>query len=138
MPKRLSASQVAQYRRDGYAFPVDIYSAQEVARYRAALEAIEAVQGQPLHGYQKQKTYLLFRWAYDAVTHPNMLDAIEDLIGPNIMVFNFSTWIKDPESAGMVSWHQDSTYFGLEPGEQVITSPYTNYLDMDRLELQGE
>lgn len=27
---------------------------------------------------------------------------------------------------------------GLEPGERVITSPYTNYLDMDRLELQGE
>lgn len=27
---------------------------------------------------------------------------------------------------------------GLEIGEQVITSPYTNYLDMDRLELQAE
>jgi HlyD family secretion protein len=27
---------------------------------------------------------------------------------------------------------------GLEVGEQVVTSPYTNYLDMDRLELQGE
>jgi len=27
---------------------------------------------------------------------------------------------------------------GLEAGEQVITSPYTNYLDMDRLELQGD
>ena len=26
---------------------------------------------------------------------------------------------------------------GLEPGEMVITSPYTNYLDMDRLELQS-
>lgn len=27
---------------------------------------------------------------------------------------------------------------GLENGERVITSPYTNYLDMDRLELQGQ
>jgi HlyD family secretion protein len=27
---------------------------------------------------------------------------------------------------------------GLEAGELVVTSPYTNYLDMDRLELQGE
>lgn len=27
---------------------------------------------------------------------------------------------------------------GLEVGELVVTSPYTNYLDMDRLELQGE
>ncbi len=119
MPKRLSVEQVDCYRRDGYAFPVDIYPAEEVASYRAALDAIEAAQGGSLHGYQKQKTYLLFRWAYEAVTHPNMLDAVEDLIGPNIMVFNFSSWIKDPESKGMVSWHQDSTYYGLEPGEQV-------------------
>ena len=26
---------------------------------------------------------------------------------------------------------------GLDPGELVVTSPYTNYLDMDRLELKG-
>ncbi len=119
MPKRLTDAQVAQYRRDGYTFPVDVFSAAEVAAFRRRLDGIEAAQGRPLYGYQKQKTYLLFRWAHDAVTHPNMLDAVEDLIGPDIMVFNFSTWIKQPESPGMVSWHQDSTYFGLEPGEQV-------------------
>ncbi len=119
MPKRLSEDQAAQYRRDGYAFPVDVFSAEEVAAFRRRLDEIEAAQGRPLFGYQKQKTYLLFRWAFEAVTHPAMLDAVEDLIGPDIMVFNFSTWIKHPESAGMVSWHQDSTYFGLEPGEQV-------------------
>lgn len=119
MPKRLSAEQAAQYHSYGYTFPVDVFSPEEVARYRGELDRIEAAQGSPLHGYQKQKTYLLFRWAFDAVTHPNMLDAVEDLIGPNIMVFNFSTWIKPAETAGMVSWHQDSTYFGLEPGEQV-------------------
>ena len=27
---------------------------------------------------------------------------------------------------------------GLEPGEKVITSPYTNFIDMDRLEMSGD
>ena len=119
MPKKLTEDQVAQYRRDGYTFPVDVYSAAETADFRRRLEAFEAAQGGPLHGYQKSKPHLLFPWAYEAATHPAMLDAVEDLIGPDILLFHYSAWIKEADDAKFVSWHQDSNYFGLDPGDQV-------------------
>ncbi len=119
MPKKLSEEQVAQYRRDGFTFPVDIFSTDEVARYRAGLEGFEAAQGRALDGSQRAKGYLLFDWQYEMVSHPYVLDAVEDLIGPNILLFHCTAWIKEPDRKGFVSWHQDSTYFGLEPAEQV-------------------
>lgn len=119
MPKRLSRDQVAQYESDGYTFPIDVLTTDEVARYRASLEEYENAQGAPLHGPQKSKYHLLFDWAHEMVTHPNVLDAVEDVIGPNIMLFYSNAWLKDPGAAGFVSWHQDFTYFGLEPADQV-------------------
>ncbi len=120
MPKKLSEEQIAQYRRDGFTFPVDIFSAEEVASYRAGLEAFESAQGHVLDGSQRAKGYLLFDWQYDMVTHPCVLDAVEDLIGPNILLFHCTAWIKEPDGKGFVSWHQDSTYFGLEPADALI------------------
>ena len=53
------------------------------------------------------------------VQHPAILDAVEDLIGPNIRLFHLSVWPKNPRDPAYVSWHQDATYFGLEPALQV-------------------
>ena len=74
MPKRLSEEQVAQYERDGYTFPIDVFTPGEVARFRASLAAVEAAQGGPLKGPQKSKSYLLYDWYYQMITHPNVLD----------------------------------------------------------------
>lgn len=119
MPKRLSEEQVAQYERDGYTFPIDVFSAAEVAGFRARLEAVEGAQGAPLHGPQKSKSYLLYDWVYEMITHANVLDAAEDVIGPNILAFYGTAWLKEPGAPHFVSWHQDATYFGLAPAEQV-------------------
>ncbi len=119
MQKRLSEEQVAQFERDGYVFGVDVFTPDEVASYRSSLEAVEAAQGGPLKGPQKSKTYLLYDWYYEMVTHPNVLDAVEDLIGPNILVFYGTSWLKPPSGKHFVSWHQDATYFGLEPANLV-------------------
>jgi hypothetical protein len=119
MPKKLTAAQVAQYRRDGYVAPVTIMSPEEAGRFRAALEAFEQAQGRPLHGPQKTKCCLLFPWMYRLATWPALLDAVEDLIGPNILVFQNGAWLKEANDHSFVSRHQDSTYFGLEPPELV-------------------
>lgn len=119
MPKRLSTEQVEQYHRDGFTFPVSVFTNEEVARYRTALETFEAAQGHPLNGSQRAKSYLLFDWLFEMATHPGVLDAVEDLIGPNILLFYCTSWLKPAQEPTFVSWHQDSTYFGLEPAEQV-------------------
>jgi len=121
MQKLLSQAAVDAYRRDGFYSPVSVMSAAEARNYRNALETHEALAGQPLQGNMRHKTHLLFTWADELVHHPKILDAVEDAIGPDILCWTTNFFIKEARSPGFVSWHQDSTYWGLDPDE-VITA----------------
>jgi ectoine hydroxylase-related dioxygenase (phytanoyl-CoA dioxygenase family) len=48
-----------------------------------------------------------------------VLDAVEDVIGPDILLFGASIFAKDAHDPRYVSWHQDSAYFGLSPHQEV-------------------
>ena len=119
MAKLLDRGAIDQYREEGYYFPIDVLDGDEVAANRARLEAFEAGQGQPVHGPQRSKSHLLFKWVDDLMRHPRILDAIEDLIGPDILCWNTIFWIKEAESPSFVSWHQDVRYWGLDTSELV-------------------
>jgi len=121
MPRILSDAAVQAYQRDGYYFPFRALSATEAGDYRRRLEAHEAHAGAPLQGNWRHKTHLLFTWADELVHHPVILDAVEDVIGPDILCWTTNFFIKEPHSPGFVSWHQDSTYWGLDP-DDVITA----------------
>jgi ectoine hydroxylase-related dioxygenase (phytanoyl-CoA dioxygenase family) len=64
---------------------------------------------------EKSKSYLLFNWADQLVHHPRILDAVEDLIGPDILVYHSTLFLKEAHTPAFVRWHQDSTYFYLQP-----------------------
>lgn len=121
MPKVLTKEAVQAYHRDGFYFPVRVMSEADATGYRRRLEAHEAKTGRPLQGNWRHKTHLLFTWADALVHHPMILDAVEDVIGPNILCWTTNFFIKEPSSPGFVSWHQDSTYWGLDP-DDVITA----------------
>jgi len=121
MPKILTDDQVSRYRREGFHTPLTAFPPGEAAALRARLEAHEAKSGAPLAGKWRFKTHLLFTWADEMVHHPAILDAVEDILGPDILCWNTSFFIKEPASAGFVSWHQDATYWGLEP-DDVVTA----------------
>ncbi len=119
MPKFLTESQVARYRSDGFACPVDVLTDAELRDHRADLEYWESRQGHPLDFPEKSKSYLLYGWADALVHHPKVLDAVEDLIGPDILVYHSTTWIKEANTPAYVRWHQDGAYFFLDPLEHV-------------------
>lgn len=122
MSGSLSPAQVAQYQREGFLFPVDCLTPEEVRHYRDALEGFEREQGDTfgkLPNLVRSKSHLLFTWMDALVRHPRVLDAVESLIGPNILIYHLTSWFKEPNEASHVSWHQDGTYFGLEPFEQI-------------------
>ena len=122
MPASLSPEQVAQYRRDGYLFPVECLTPDEVRHYRGSLEEFERDQGATfgvLPDLVRSKSHLLFTWMDELVRHPKVLDAVESVIGPNILIYHLTSWLKEPNDPAHVSWHQDGTYFGLEPAEQI-------------------
>jgi hypothetical protein len=116
--KTLTEDAVRQYRDTGYLAPVRVLSIEEAAGIRARLEAFEADAG-PLAGRLRQKSHLLFTWLNALIRHERILDAVEDVIGPDILCWGTSFFIKEPRNPAYVSWHQDSTYWGLEPADIV-------------------
>jgi non-heme Fe2+,alpha-ketoglutarate-dependent halogenase len=113
MPRSLTESQIAAYRRDGYLAPLPAMSAAEARALRVKLEGIEAGTGGPLRGDLRHKAHLLFPFLAELIRHPAILDAVEDLLGPDLLCWNTNFFIKEAETPSFVSWHQDSTYWGL-------------------------
>lgn len=121
MTKRLNAEAVAQYRRDGFHFPLRVLSTEEARSYRDRLEAAERAAGGPLAGDRRHKVHLLYTWANQLARHPAILDAVEDVIGPDILCWSTTFFTKEAQSPSFVSWHQDATYWGLST-DDVITA----------------
>lgn len=121
MPALLSDEAVAQYHRDGFYFPVRVMSAEQAAHYRACLERYEHTLGGPISSNYRHKVHLLFTWAAQLIRHPAILDAAEDVLGPNLLCWTTNFFIKEPHTGSFVSWHQDSTYWGLS-SDEVMTA----------------
>ena len=113
MPKVLNTAEVEAYQTRGYHLPVDALSDDEVAACRRQLEAYEVKTGGPIQGEMRHKSHLVFPWINDLMRHPRVLDAVEDILGPNLLVWSTSFFIKEARDPGFVSWHQDATYWGL-------------------------
>ena len=90
MPKYLSAAQISQFRSEGYVFPFRAVSGAQAAEYRARIEAYEREVGHDANRTLKSKGNLAFPWLMDLARNPCILDAVEDLIGPNILLFGAS------------------------------------------------
>lgn len=115
MTKRLTPEQVRHYHENGFFGPVDLLTPEECLEVRRHVEEVEAKLGGQIQKRCQIKAHLPFPFLTDLVSHPRLLDAVEDLIGPNILCWGSSFFQKEADDKTFVSWHQDSTYYGLEP-----------------------
>jgi len=114
----LSADQISHYKDSGYVFPIQVLDDAEVVAYRSRLEAVEAGETGAA-GHLKFKPHLVFTFLDDLIRHPKILDAVEGVIGPNILCWGTNFFTKEPKTANFISWHQDLTYWGLDPADIV-------------------
>ena len=114
----LTETAMRQYREQGYYAPIRVMGHDEADALRGKLERFEAGAG-VLAGKLRHKSHLLFTWLADLVRHPRILDAVEDVIGPNILCWGTRSSSRNP--ATRVSFHgiRISTYWGLDPAEVV-------------------
>ena len=119
MPKILTQQQIDTYWRDGCVFPIRVMSADDAHEIRERLEAFEKKTGGPLKGDLRHKSHLLFPWLDEVVHHARIVDAIEDLYGPDLLCWTTNFFIKEANNPAFVSWHQDSTYWGLDKPDVV-------------------
>jgi chlorinating enzyme len=108
----LTAQQLADYQRDGFLFPIDVFSAAEVARFRNAFETlIESTRDYSPKRFDR--LHLFFEWAHEVVTHNALLDVVETILGDDILVYGTLVLAKGSRDLRYASWHQDSFYSGL-------------------------
>lgn len=117
--KVLTPAQRRQFDEQGYVFPLRAFGPERAAECRARIEAYERQVGHDANRTLKIKGHLAFPWLVDIAREPAILDAVEDLIGPDILLFGASIFAKDARDPRYVSWHQDSAYFGLTPHREV-------------------
>ncbi len=119
MPKILSPAQIEGFARDGCVFPIKVMSAAQAQAVREQLEDFERRNGGPLRGDLRHKSHLLFPFLSDLVHHTRINDAIEDLYGAHLLCWTSNFFIKEAHNPAFVSWHQDSTYWGLSQPDVV-------------------
>jgi non-haem Fe2+, alpha-ketoglutarate-dependent halogenase len=111
--KVLTKAQVEAFRRNGYHFPVRVISTAQAGEYRQKLEDFEFEHGLVMKTPYRTKPHMVFKWVNELIRNPRIVDTVEDILGPNLLVWGTSFFIKEPNDPAYVSWHQDSTYWGL-------------------------
>lgn len=114
----LAPSELSRYEADGFVFPVRVIERAEAERYRALYQSSDARFG-PFTGALTQKVHLLLTWIDALVREQRLLDAVEDIIGPDILLWSTELFVKPARTGKFVSWHQDDTYWHLDPPTEV-------------------
>ncbi len=111
----LSSNQLKQYEDKGFVSPIDIFSKDKAKEIRNEIELIEKEMPNELEKSGRYNAHLISP-LLDEVTHNSeILDAVQCLIGKDILVCGTTLFIKNPNVKGFVSYHQDAKYIGLEP-----------------------
>lgn len=126
MKKALTEQQVANWQRDGFLYPFDMLNESELQQCRAGLARFEDWLGEPVNASKDLKwrtmPHITLPWYTRLVHDARILDKIEDLIGPDIMVFTSTFFIKEAHTPTIAAWHQDSTYYGIGQSPHVATA----------------
>lgn len=122
MTVALSPEEVLRYDEQGYLAGIPVLTAAEAKRFRTAYHAYEESLGGRLPAMPAKDRYVFFAethaylvWAHELATHPNVLDAVEAILGPDLMIWDSRWFTKKPHDPTYVSWHQDGTYWSLDP-----------------------
>lgn len=113
MGKCLSDRQVEKFHNDGFLSPINVFSINEASELKDKLEDAEKIWPEAFSASARNNAHLNFEFLDSIVHNKNLLDAVEDILGPNILAYASTLFIKEPRDPGFVSWHQDGKYMGL-------------------------
>ncbi len=124
---RLPSDRIVQYWRDGFLFPIPVLPPAEAAAARGELEALERNWLDnglplPLNTYKRVNAHIVMPMAARIASDPRVLDVVEGILGPDILVYAAEFFIKEPRTRQIVSMHQDLTYWELGATEQLVTA----------------
>ena len=118
----LDERQKAYYEENGYLFPLTVLDGADTERYRRRFfeyrsQISERLQTLPPRQqyYVFSETHTFLHWVYELAAHPRVLDAVEGVLGPDLLIWNTRWFAKLPGEKMYIGWHQDAAYWGLHP-----------------------
>lgn len=102
-----------RYARDGYVFPLDVLTEEDAGDNLARLDTVVEQLGGPTHLILLRKPHLVLSWVDELIRHPRLIAAVSQILGPDLLCWSSTFFIKKPRDPAYVSWHQDATYWGL-------------------------
>ena len=93
----LSAEQIKQYEEKGFVAPVEALTRDEAIEIKEEIEFIEKKWPNALDGLGRNYVHLISP-IFDKVAHNSkILDAVESIIGENILVCGTTLFVKNPD-----------------------------------------
>ncbi len=130
MPKVLTKEQIKQYHEEGFIFPIQVIPKDEALAIAAKIEEAERLFPQEIHAKNRNNLHLSFSFLDKLVHNKIVVDAMEDLLGPDLALWATVMFIKEPSSEHYVSWHQDATYMGMNANR--FATPWISLSTSDR------
>ena len=113
----LTAEQLEEYSAAGFLHPIEVLDPGEAGWFRSQYDRVATLLGGAPKAVRMTQVHRFYRWAWDLAVHATVLDAVESVLGPDILVWSAQVFPKPARDPGYISMHQDGTYWGLDGGE---------------------
>ena len=112
-----------QYQTNGIAFPMQVMTRQESVRFLNACEQLEVQLGGNPRTIEVRQMHMHLNWAFELATLPAVLDCVETVLGPNILIWATELFAKRPQDKNVaIGWHRDRPYMGFENSDETTTA----------------
>ncbi|MEU8192902.1 phytanoyl-CoA dioxygenase family protein [Microbispora amethystogenes] len=132
----LDQEKLSMLRTEGFCLPVDLLLPeeaagilQEVRRYEELATRVGGVLG---HNWTFPKSHLVAGWADRLVHDGRVLAIAEQVLGPDLLVWATSLFLRKAGSPGELAWHQDAPYYGWEEFDGKAIRMWIALTDTDR------
>lgn len=123
--------ELESYRKNGYFYPVQIFSEELVGEWLRELEELEmGLQEAHGKGYITQLprfmgdpevSHPLEEWVKHVVWQPALVDIVSQLVPGDLLLRNVDLFVKEPHTKQGLLWHMDTEYGGENP-EGIVTA----------------
>ncbi|MEC9296175.1 MAG: phytanoyl-CoA dioxygenase family protein [SAR324 cluster bacterium] len=113
MSKILTADQIQEYHENGFVSPIRVMSEDEACSIKTKIEEAEKKFPKDFNPENRNNLHLIFPFLDELAHNSVIVNAVEDLLGPDISLWASVMFSKDPDTDHFVSWHQDATYMGM-------------------------
>jgi non-heme Fe2+,alpha-ketoglutarate-dependent halogenase len=108
-------SLARSFDSQGYVTGIRVVDSAQVLRYRQQFDDVEAREGRAKCQSGLFDPHFTLPFVWELATNPVILDSVEEIIGENFLLMGSHFFCKYGPSDAFVAWHQDVTYWGLDP-----------------------